>query len=157
MMTNFLFRGWMWGLNQRFQDNTFVFLNKSVDVQKRRKYFSESFGKHLKEFIYDPDVVRFRDDLQNKRDLTEFLFLVFCLFLCKNNNNDRVYATSFFSPFMNFNTFDLAIGPVKMNVAKIFGDMPICYTLRSTRVRKENLNHDEEVFVTIEFELVDEE
>lgn len=89
--------------------------------------------------------------------MTEFLFLFFCFLLCTNNDNDRVYATSFFSPFMNFNTFDLAIGPVKMNVAKIFGDMPIRYTLRSTRVPKENLNHDEEVSVTIEFELVDEE
>lgn len=38
------------------QDNTFVFLNKSVDVQKRRKHFSESGGKHRKAFTYDPDV-----------------------------------------------------------------------------------------------------
>ncbi|EGG03239.1 uncharacterized protein MELLADRAFT_109368 [Melampsora larici-populina 98AG31] len=104
------------------EDNTFVFLNKSVDVQKRRKYFSESYGKHRKEFIYDPDVV---------------------------------YATSFFSPFMNFNTFDLAIGPVKMNVAKIFGDMPIRYTLRSTRISEGG--NEEEIFVTIAFELVDVE
>ncbi|KAH9811925.1 hypothetical protein DFH28DRAFT_426680 [Melampsora americana] len=104
------------------EDNTFVFLNKSVDVQKRRKYFSESYGKHRKEFIYDPDVV---------------------------------YATSFFSPFMNFNTFDLAIGPVKMNVAKIFGDMPIRYTLRSTRITEGG--NEEEIFVTIAFELVDVE
>ncbi|KAG0150974.1 hypothetical protein CROQUDRAFT_632458 [Cronartium quercuum f. sp. fusiforme G11] len=105
------------------EDNTFVFLNKSVDVQKRRKYFSEAYGKHRKAFTYDPDVV---------------------------------YATSFFSPFMNFNTFDLAIGPVKMNVAKVFGDMPIRYTLRSTRVPEGSPNSEEEVFVTIAFELVDE-
>ncbi|OAV85108.1 hypothetical protein PTTG_30784 [Puccinia triticina 1-1 BBBD Race 1] len=63
------------------EDNTFVFLDKSVNVQKRRKHFSESGGKHRKAFVYDPDVV---------------------------------YATSFFSPFMDFNTFDLAIGPVKI-------------------------------------------
>ncbi|KAI8457501.1 hypothetical protein BY996DRAFT_642436 [Phakopsora pachyrhizi] len=85
------------------EDNTFVFLNKSVDVQKRRKFFSEGNGKHRKSFTYDPDVV---------------------------------YATSFFSPFMDFNTFDLAIGPVKMNVSRVLGDMPIRYTLRSTRIEK---------------------
>jgi len=103
------------------EDNTFVFLNKSVDVQKRRKHFSESGGKHRKAFTYDPDVV---------------------------------YATSFFSPFMDFNTFDLAIGPVKINVAKVFGDMPVRYTLRSTRLDQHN-KVEEEIFVTISFELVD--
>jgi len=103
------------------EDNTFVFLNKSVDVQKRRKHFSESGGKHRKAFTYDPDVV---------------------------------YATSFFSPFMDFNTFDLAIGPVKINVAKVFGDMPVRYTLRSTRLDQHN-KIEEEIFVTISFELVD--
>ncbi|WAR52051.1 hypothetical protein PtB15_1B490 [Puccinia triticina] len=103
------------------EDNTFVFLDKSVNVQKRRKHFSESGGKHRKAFVYDPDVV---------------------------------YATSFFSPFMDFNTFDLAIGPVKINVAKVFGDMPVRYTLRSTRIDAQN-NVEEEIFVTISFELVD--
>ncbi|PLW58065.1 hypothetical protein PCANC_00624 [Puccinia coronata f. sp. avenae] len=103
------------------EDNTFVFLNKSVDVQKRRKHFSEGGGKHRKAFTYDPDVV---------------------------------YATSFFSPFMDFNTFDLSIGPVKINVAKVFGDMPVRYTLRSTRIDQHN-KVEEEIFVTISFELVD--
>lgn len=108
------------------EDNTFVFLNQSVNVQKRRKHFSESNGKHRKAFTYDPDVV---------------------------------YATSFFSPFMDFNTFDLAIGPVKINVAKVFGDMPVRYTLRSTRIDRNHVGDDvkpeEEIFVTISFELVD--
>lgn len=105
------------------EDNTFVFLNKSVDVQKRRKHFSEGGGKHRKAFTYDPDVV---------------------------------YATSFFSPFMDFNTFDLSIGPVKINVAKVFGDMPVRYTLRSTRIDARNsTEEEEEIFVTISFELVD--
>ncbi|EFP74669.2 uncharacterized protein PGTG_00625 [Puccinia graminis f. sp. tritici CRL 75-36-700-3] len=103
------------------EDNTFVFLDKSVNVQKRRKHFSENGGKFRKAFTYDPDVV---------------------------------YATSFFSPFMDFNTFDLAIGPVKINVAKVFGDMPVRYTLRSTRIDARN-NVEEEIFVTISFELVD--
>ncbi|KAH9441659.1 hypothetical protein Pst134EA_032711 [Puccinia striiformis f. sp. tritici] len=103
------------------EDNTFVFLNNSVNVQKRRKHFSENGGKYRKAFTYDPDVV---------------------------------YATSFFSPFMDFNTFDLAIGPVKINVAKVFGDMPVRYTLRSTRIDQHN-NVEEEIFVTISFELID--
>ncbi|MBW0537397.1 hypothetical protein O181_077112 [Austropuccinia psidii MF-1] len=104
------------------EDNTFVFLNKSVNVQKRRKHFSEGNGKHRKSFTYDPDIV---------------------------------YATSFFSPFMDFNTFDLAIGPVKINVAKILGDMPVRYTLKSTRIDPNSPNQEEEIFVTIAFELVD--
>jgi hypothetical protein len=55
---------------------------------------------------------------------------------------------------MDFNTFDLAIGPVKINVAKVFGDMPVRYTLRSNRIDARN-NVEEEIFVTISFELVD--
>ncbi|KAL7009880.1 hypothetical protein EMMF5_000788 [Cystobasidiomycetes sp. EMM_F5] len=54
---------------------------------------------------------------------------------------------------MNFNTFDLAIGPVHMNIAKYFTDMPVRYTLRSTRLVPGSL--DEEVFLTISFQLVE--
>ncbi|KNZ57150.1 hypothetical protein VP01_2228g1 [Puccinia sorghi] len=122
------------------EDNTFVFLNKSVDVQKRRKHFSESGGKHRKAFTYDPDVSvsHFIPKIVKAASLKEY----------------DVYATSFFSPFMDFNTFDLAIGPVKINVAKVFGDMPVRYTLRSTRLDQHN-KVEEEIFVTISFELVD--
>jgi hypothetical protein len=57
---------------------------------------------------------------------------------------------------MDFNTFDLSIGPVKINVAKVFGDMPVRYTLRSTRIDARNsTEEEEEIFVTISFELVD--
>lgn len=54
---------------------------------------------------------------------------------------------------MDFNTFDLAIGPVHMNIAKYFTDMPVRYTLRSSRLVPGT--NEEEVFVTIAFRLVD--
>lgn len=62
---------------------------------------------------------------------------------------DVVYGASFFTDAMDFNTFNLGIGPVKLNVAKWFKDMPVRYTLRSTK--DENL-----VFATVSFQLVDE-
>ncbi|SJX60137.1 uncharacterized protein SRS1_11450 [Sporisorium reilianum f. sp. reilianum] len=62
---------------------------------------------------------------------------------------DVVYGASFFTDAMDFNTFNLGIGPVKFNVARWFKDMPVRYTLRSTR--------DENVtFATVSFQLVDE-
>ena len=61
---------------------------------------------------------------------------------------DVVYGASFFTDAMDFNTFNLGIGPVKLNVAKWFKDMPVRYTLRSTK--DENLT-----FATISFQLVD--
>ncbi|GAC96678.1 hypothetical protein PHSY_004261 [Pseudozyma hubeiensis SY62] len=62
---------------------------------------------------------------------------------------DVVYGASFFTDAMDFNTFNLGIGPVKLNVARWFKDMPVRYTLRSTR--DENL-----VFASVSFQLVDE-
>lgn len=62
---------------------------------------------------------------------------------------DVVYGASFFTDAMDFNTFNLGIGPVKLNVARWFKDMPVRYTLRSTK--DENL-----VFATVSFQLVDE-
>lgn len=62
---------------------------------------------------------------------------------------DVVYGASFFTDAMDFNTFNLGIGPVKLNVGKWFRDMPVRYTLRSTK--------DEElVYATVSFQLVDE-
>ncbi|BGP42582.1 hypothetical protein JCM10450v2_006688 [Rhodotorula kratochvilovae] len=70
-----------------------------------------------------------------------------------------VYAASFHAPFCDLNTFDLALGPVKMNVAEYFTQMPIRYTLRSTRLAPRPDGQEgpleEEVFVTISFRLVD--
>ncbi|KAI3625473.1 hypothetical protein CBS9595_000834 [Malassezia furfur] len=60
-----------------------------------------------------------------------------------------VYGASFFSNLMDFNTFDLAIGPVRINVSPYFKEMPIRYSLRA--------KHDEEiVFCAISFQLVDD-
>lgn len=61
---------------------------------------------------------------------------------------DVVYGASFFSNLMDFNTFDLSIGPVHINVNPYFRRMPIRYTLRS----KQN---EEIVFCTISFQLVE--
>ncbi|WFD01909.1 hypothetical protein MOBT1_000589 [Malassezia obtusa] len=60
-----------------------------------------------------------------------------------------VYGASFFSNLMDFNTFDLAIGPVRINVSPYFQEMPIRYSLRA--------KHNEEItFCTISFQLVDD-
>jgi hypothetical protein len=82
----------------------------------------------------------------------------------------RVYATSFFSPFCDFNTLDLKvclsdysffgtgadedgsqIGPVSINLQRFFREMPIRYTLRSTRPEGNVEGAEEESFVTISF------
>ncbi|KAM0791741.1 hypothetical protein ACM66B_004009 [Microbotryomycetes sp. NB124-2] len=73
---------------------------------------------------------------------------------------DVVYTASFFTPFADLNTLDLKLGPVNMNVAKWFSDMPIRYTLRSTRLAPRPDGQpgpdEEETFATISFQLVDE-
>ncbi|KAK4050645.1 hypothetical protein OIV83_003371 [Microbotryomycetes sp. JL201] len=73
---------------------------------------------------------------------------------------DVVYTSSFFTPFADLNTLDLKLGPVNMNVSKWFQDMPIRYTLRSTRLTKrldgQEGPDEEETFATISFQLVDE-
>lgn len=61
---------------------------------------------------------------------------------------DVVYAASFFTDAMDFNTFQLGIGPVKINVARFFTDMPVQYTLRNTK--DENIT-----YATVSFQLVD--
>lgn len=61
---------------------------------------------------------------------------------------DVVYGTSFFSNLFDFNSFDLSIGPVHINVYPFFREMPIRYTLRSKT--DENI-----VFCTVSFQLVD--
>ncbi|GAA5820899.1 hypothetical protein JCM3770_004858 [Rhodotorula araucariae] len=72
---------------------------------------------------------------------------------------DIVYAASFYAPFCDLNTFDLALGPVKMNIAEYFTKMPIRYTLRSTRLAPRPDGQEgpleEEVFATISFRLVE--
>lgn len=85
-------------------------------------------------------------------------------FFCESNGKNRktffydpdvVYATSFFTPMCDLNTFDLAIGPVRINLDQFFKDMPIRYTLRSTRYEQIDGVQEEEVFCTISFQLVD--
>ena len=61
---------------------------------------------------------------------------------------DIVYGASFFTNLFDFNTFDLNIGPVHINVHPFFQQMPIRYTLRSK-------TNEELVFCTISFQLVD--
>ncbi|KDN49940.1 hypothetical protein K437DRAFT_74193 [Tilletiaria anomala UBC 951] len=60
---------------------------------------------------------------------------------------DVVYGSAFFSDMMDFNTFDLHIGPVRINVHRFFKDMPVRYTLRAA-------NDESITFCTISFELV---
>lgn len=62
---------------------------------------------------------------------------------------DVVYGASFFTNLFDFNTFDLNIGPVHINVKPFFREMPIRYTLRSK-------NDEELVFCTIAFQIVDD-
>lgn len=60
---------------------------------------------------------------------------------------DVVYGASFFTDAMDFNTFNLGLGPVSLNVARWFKTMPVRYTLRAAK--------EEPVFCTISFQLVD--
>ncbi|BGP34534.1 hypothetical protein JCM10296v2_006356 [Rhodotorula toruloides] len=72
---------------------------------------------------------------------------------------DIIYTASFFVPYFDFNTFDLKLGPIGMNVGSYFKDMPVRYTLRSTRLAPRPDGQEgpmeEEVFATISFRLVD--
>ncbi|CAO1629210.1 unnamed protein product [Sympodiomycopsis kandeliae] len=62
-------------------------------------------------------------------------------------NPDVVYAASFFTDSFDFNTFNLSLGPVSLNIAKFFTSMPVRYTLRASS--------EEPSFCTISFQLVD--
>lgn len=62
---------------------------------------------------------------------------------------DIVYGASFFSNLMDFNTFNLSIGPVRINLTPFFREMPIRYTLRAR-------GNEELTFATISFQLVDD-
>ncbi|KAN0066574.1 hypothetical protein ACQY0O_000668 [Thecaphora frezii] len=61
---------------------------------------------------------------------------------------DVVYGASFFTDAMDFNTFNLGIGPVKLNLRRFFTEMPVRYTLRSKV-------DEDKVMATISFQLVD--
>lgn len=60
---------------------------------------------------------------------------------------DVVYGASFFTDAFDFNTFNLSLGPVSLNVARWFKSMPIRYTLRAVG--------EDPVFCTISFQLID--
>ena len=62
---------------------------------------------------------------------------------------DIVYGASFFSNLMDFNTFNLSIGPVRINLTPFFREMPIRYTLRAR-------GNEDLTFATISFQLVDD-
>lgn len=85
------------------------------------------------ESVSVPQRRRYFADMQNRIDF--------------KYDTDVVYGASFFSNLMDFNTFDLSIGPVRINVNPFFREMPIRYTLRS---KDENI-----VFCTISFQLAD--
>ena len=59
---------------------------------------------------------------------------------------DIVYCMSFFLPYMNFNTFDLKLGPLGANLHKYVNDQPLRYMARSSE-------RPDEIFFTIEFSL----
>lgn len=59
---------------------------------------------------------------------------------------DIVYCMSFFLPYMNFNTFDLKLGPLGANLHKYVNDQPVRYMARSA-------DRPDEVFFMVEFSL----
>lgn len=59
---------------------------------------------------------------------------------------DIVYCMSFFLPYMNFNTFDLKLGPLGANLHKYVDDQPVRYMARSAE-------RPDEVFFMVEFSL----
>lgn len=63
---------------------------------------------------------------------------------------DVIYCMSFFSPHMDFNTFHLSIGPVRINVAKYMDGMPVRYVMR-------HANNENMTMFVIELSLVDDD
>lgn len=61
-------------------------------------------------------------------------------------DTDIVYCMSFFLPYMNFNTFDIKLGPLGANLHKYVDDQPIRYMARSAE-------RPDEVYFMIEFNL----
>ncbi|KAI8357629.1 hypothetical protein B0O80DRAFT_445440 [Mortierella sp. GBAus27b] len=61
-------------------------------------------------------------------------------------NKDLVYGFEFFSPHMDFNTFDIRLG-LSLNVRKYLNSQPVRYTCRSLDGSK--------VFWAVEFELIE--
>lgn len=61
-------------------------------------------------------------------------------------DRDIVYCMSFFLPYMNFNTFDLKLGPLGANLHKYVNDQPVRYMARSAE-------RPDEVFFMVEFSL----
>jgi hypothetical protein len=75
------------------EDNSFIHLDRALTVAQRRRWFANQ--EHRKAFYYHPDVfVCFVLQLDSVIDTT---------------HARRVYATSFFSPFCDFNTLDLKV------------------------------------------------
>ncbi|GAA5954983.1 hypothetical protein JCM21900_005957 [Sporobolomyces salmonicolor] len=120
---------------------------------------------------------RFADETVDVAEDTTFVFLDpdhprtvsqrrkhFCANDGKNRKEftyhpDIIYTASFFTPFCDLNTLDLKMGPVNLNIASHFTNMPIRYTLRSTRMVPrpdgQGIEREEETFVTISIRLVD--
>ncbi|WBW75500.1 DUF1769 family protein [Schizosaccharomyces osmophilus] len=68
-------------------------------------------------------------------------------------DKDVVYCMSFFSPHMDFNRFNLNIGPIKLNVYRHLnadGHQPIRYMMRETEDEKS-------IMFVIEFDLVEDD
>ncbi|KAF9916172.1 hypothetical protein BX616_004443 [Lobosporangium transversale] len=63
-------------------------------------------------------------------------------------NKDLVYGFEFFSPHMDFNTFDIRLG-LSMNIRKYLAEQPVRYTCRTL--------DGSTVFWAVQFELVDDE
>lgn len=61
-------------------------------------------------------------------------------------DTDIVYCMSFFLPYMNFNNFELKLGPLGANLHKYVNDQPVRYMARCA-------SRPEEVFFMIEFSL----
>ncbi|CAA19280.2 DUF1769 family protein [Schizosaccharomyces pombe] len=75
---------------------------------------------------------------------------------CRENffyDKDVVYCMSFFSPHMDFNTFNLNIGPIRLNVYKHLnsdGHQPIRYMMRET-------DDEDAVMFVVEFDLLEDD
>ncbi|EPY50004.1 DUF1769 family protein [Schizosaccharomyces cryophilus OY26] len=68
-------------------------------------------------------------------------------------DKDVVYCMSFFSPHMDFNRFNLNIGPIKLNVYRHLnsdGHQPIRYMMRETE-------DEHAIMFVVEFDLVEED
>ncbi|KAI9231261.1 MAG: hypothetical protein BYD32DRAFT_401734 [Podila humilis] len=136
----------MWGFLGKFKKrNKRSSVHSEVPVETQQDEVTEALG-HWRQHL-DEDTTFFmpqqpsmstpqrRKYFQSEQHRKEFVF-----------RTDLVHGFEFFSPHMDFNTFDIRMG-LSMNIRKYLAGQPVRYTCRTLG--------GETVFWAVQFELVD--